>query len=139
MLRIVVDTNVFIRAIFHADRHSQQVLKLVSGGRVVMVMTHQIQEEVLLAVAGHAWHAGVDFEQARRPLQKALRLTQKAEFVEAPPVFTACDDSSDNKFFDCAIAGRADYIVTTDSHLQQVPNPPVPVVSPWQLLQLDLP
>lgn len=71
MLRIVV------RAIFHADRHSQQVLKLVSGGRVVMVMTHQIQEEVLLAVAGHAWQAGVDFEQARRPLQKALRLTQK--------------------------------------------------------------
>lgn len=111
MLRIVVDTNVVIRAIFHGDRHSQQVLKLVSGGRVAMVMTHQIQEEVLPGRRRPCLARGGGFRTGRRPLQKALRLTQKAHFIEAPPVFAACEDSSDNKFFDCAIAGRADYVV----------------------------
>jgi putative PIN family toxin of toxin-antitoxin system len=41
-------------------------------------------------------------------------------------------DPDDNKFFDIAIAGNADYLVTNDSHfnvLKQLPFPEVKVIS----------
>lgn len=77
----------------------------MSGGRVVMVMTHRIQEEILLPSLAMPGTPG-RISNGPQAVAKGLRLTQKAEFVEAPPLFTGCEDSSDNKFFDCAIAGR---------------------------------
>lgn len=41
-------------------------------------------------------------------------------------------DPDDDKFVDCAVAGRADYIVTNDAHfniLKTIPFPPLTVVS----------
>lgn len=49
------------------------------------------------------------------------------------------DDPDDNKFVDCAIAGRADYIVTHDkhfTHLEEVEFPRVQILSASQLKQL---
>ena len=32
------------------------------------------------------------------------------------------DDPTDNKFFECAVAGRADYIVSSNKHLLDIGN-----------------
>lgn len=51
-----------------------------------------------------------------RALRKVPRFLYKGVRIEAPSHFTGCEDATDNKFFDCAIAGHADYIIGHDSH-----------------------
>lgn len=52
------------------------------------------------------------------------------------------DDEEDDKFVDCAVAGRADYLVTYDKHfnvLKEIDFPHVPVITPaeFKLLLSD--
>lgn len=58
-------------------------------------------------------------------------------FVESPNVIfqtiyyswnAIVKDADDNKFFDIAIAGNADYLVTNDAHFNVVKNLPFPSV-----------
>ncbi|MBX3255504.1 MAG: putative toxin-antitoxin system toxin component, PIN family [Chitinophagaceae bacterium] len=39
------------------------------------------------------------------------------------------NDEDDNKFVDCYIASRADYIISNDKHFHQIKNNPFPPVS----------
>lgn len=48
-------------------------------------------------------------------------------------------DPDDNKFVDCAIAGKADYIITEDKHFDELRNidfPNVPCISSAEFLKL---
>jgi putative PIN family toxin of toxin-antitoxin system len=49
-----------------------------------------------------------------------LRLFEQAEIVEPVEEIAVCRDQADDKFFACAVAGRADYIVTEDKDILDV-------------------
>ena len=46
----------------------------------------------------------------------------RAELVEYPPPVSICRDADDDKFFACAAAGHADYIVSEDEDILAVPE-----------------
>jgi uncharacterized protein len=46
------------------------------------------------------------------------------------------DDPSDDMFLWCAMDGKADQIISSDEHLLQLQDFPVPLLSPRQLLEL---
>ena len=135
MLSVVVDTNVFIGALFHNDVHAQRVLQLISDGRVQLLTTQGIEDEIIDTVTIHALKARTSWKQAKSPLLKLYGLLGKAKHIPAPQAFTGCPDSDDDKFFDCAMAGGAAYIIAGNHHLSGVAQPPVPVLSPWQFLR----
>ena len=45
-----------------------------------------------------------------------------AELVENSPPVSICRDQDDNKFFACAAAGHADYIVSEDEDILAIPE-----------------
>lgn len=139
MLRTVIDTNVFVRAIFHGDRDAQEVLRAASSGRFTVLATEKIQEEVLLALAGHAWFARSRPHEISNAIDKVQQLFRKAQVIEAPPVFSGCEDPTDNMFFNCAIAGRADFIVTAGIRLYVIRDPPPYLASPRLFISVVLP
>ena len=49
------------------------------------------------------------------------------------------DDPDDNKFFDAAVAGNADYLVTNDNHFKQAQKidfPPIRIVNSDEFLKI---
>lgn len=53
-------------------------------------------------------------------LSRKVRPAEKIEVVK--------DDYSDNKYFACALSGKADWIVSSDKHFHSVKNFAIPVV-----------
>jgi putative PIN family toxin of toxin-antitoxin system len=47
----------------------------------------------------------------------AILLTAKAKFVNVTRKITVCRDPHDDKFLECAVAGKADYVVSADEDL----------------------
>lgn len=128
MQRIVIDTCVFMRALFGRDPYARQVLDLVEQGRVQLLISGPIRSEITSTVKLAAMCSRFPATPTSPPFVKLDRLLDKALCVRAPKMFFDCVDKPDNKFFDCAIAGQADCI-------KEPANPPVPVLSPWQFLQ----
>ncbi len=53
-------------------------------------------------------------------VEQALAIIQKAEVVEPSERLSVCRDPADDKFFECALAGSAQYIVTEDKDILAV-------------------
>jgi len=134
MLRIVIDTNVVIAALFHGDNHARELLRLVRTKQVRLVISEAIAEEMLVTAIAHAVAANLGLKHIRPAARKLLDILQSGEFINVTTHYTGCKDPDDNKFFECAIDGGADYVVSYDPDVQAVTS--FSVVSPWQLIRL---
>lgn len=111
-MRIVLDTNVFVSAVFFGGIPGR-LLEAWRDGSVQLVLSPEILDEYqrvgrILA----AEHAGVDLEPF------LALLTVNAEIVEAPPLPSPVSpDPDDDKFLACAIAGGVAAIVSGDRDL----------------------
>lgn len=135
MRRVVLDTNAFIDAIFRNETHAQQVLRMASRGEITLVVSDGTELELMKTAVYLFINGGLSFADAKAALLKTMSYAQKAERVVAPAIFAGCEDPSDNKFFDCAVAGKADCIISRDCHINGAAGPPVQVFSAWQFLQ----
>lgn len=111
-MRIVLDTNVFVSALFFGGVRGR-ILDAWRDGKVQIVLSAEILDEYqrvgrILA----ADHPGVDLEPF------LALLTVEAELVEAPPLTApVSSEPDDDKFLACASAGHVDAIVSGDRHL----------------------
>jgi putative PIN family toxin of toxin-antitoxin system len=111
-VRIVLDTNVFVSAVFFGGLPGR-ILEAWRDGRVQLVLSVDILDEyqrVGRVLASE--HAGVDLE----PFLALLAV--EAEVVEAPALpALVSSDPDDDKFLACALAGGVVAIVSGDRDL----------------------
>lgn len=111
-MRIVLDTNVFVSAVFFGGVPGR-ILEAWRDGRVQLVLSANILDEYQRV--GHALgaqYAGVDLE----PILALL--TVEAEIIEAPALSAPVSaDPDDDKFLACASAAGVGVIVSGDSDL----------------------
>lgn len=107
MIRVVLDTNVVVSAHLNDDGYEKHVLDLALAGRIEIVASEKIlteYEDVLRRPK---------FALGPRQVAKSLRLVLAgARMVNPRREVTAARDPDDNRFLECAEAGRADYLVT---------------------------
>jgi putative PIN family toxin of toxin-antitoxin system len=113
-MRIVADTNVWIRALLGGPA-TLPVLEAWRAGEFTLVVTEALIEE-LTAV----WHrprlqARIDPEDAERLIEQ---LRFRGEMVEPTTVPPRCRDPRDEPVLAAAIDGYADAIVTGDADLR---------------------
>ena len=116
-MKIVLDTNVFISGVFFSGP-PYQILKAWRDGKLQLIVSSEILEEyervgVLLANQ----FPGVNLN----PILELLIITTEL-FSPAPLTEKVCDDADDDKFIACALAGKANLIVSGDKHLLKVKN-----------------
>lgn len=116
-MKIVLDTNVFISGVFFSGP-PYQILKAWRDGKLQLIVSSEILEEyervgVLLANQ----FPGVNLN----PILELLTITTGL-FSPAPLTEKVCDDADDDKFIACALAGKANLIVSGDKHLLKVKN-----------------
>ena len=91
--------------LFRRNSDYQQITSPALSAELADVLARTHLQERLLRFTPHREYAEV------------LRTFEDAEVIDDPPIVKVCRDHSDDKFFPCAVAGRADYIVSEDEDI----------------------
>lgn len=117
--RAVVDTSVLVSAIFWQGS-ARECLVRFARRQFQMFVTELILEEY----AATAWALKMEEDLVQNP-QPWLNWISSRATILAPVTLAepVSSDPDDEKFLECALAARADYIVTRDRHLLQLEKP----------------
>lgn len=116
-MRVVLDNNIPVSALWSALGAPAQILAAYRAGRFSLVTSEPILEE-LTEVLGRAKFR----DRGITPTQAATMLDllrRGAEQVEVPETLQVYGDPKDDKFVEAAVQGRVDLLVSGDKHLHQ--------------------
>jgi len=117
-LRAVFDTVVFVRALINPHGRWGHLLFRFCD-RYTLILSPEIIVEVLDVL--HRSGLRRRFPQIDQvAVERALAIIEKAEVVEPTQRLSVCRDPADDKFFECAVAASAQYIVTEDQDILAV-------------------
>jgi uncharacterized protein len=130
--RIVIDTNVLISAALKPSGRQALVLELVAFRAVEMFVSEPILAEYR-EVFSRPKFSHLDPKDISRLL--AL-IEAEATMVTAAGKLTISEHDSDNRFYECADAVAADYIVTGNLKHFKHPHKNTRIVNARQLLEI---
>jgi uncharacterized protein len=114
--RIVIDTNVYISAIFWGGK-PRKVLELGRNGHISIFTSSEIQTEIETKLKTKF---GIEEREVAQILLDYAMFTLPIKPLEKISVIDA--DPDDDKFIECAVAAKAGYIVSGDKHLLDLKN-----------------
>lgn len=113
-MRVVFDTNIYVSAfILPGSRAGLAILKVIDGADQLL-MSKPILDE-LLGVLARKFSRNAD-ELAR----VAVFLSELAEFVQPRRKMGVLADQPDNRILECAVAGKAEAILTGDKAMLEL-------------------
>lgn len=118
-VKVVVDTNVFIDAIFGNDQSCQSILRYKHDGDIIFCMNEEMYNELY-----YIFSRELDEVKLKKDLQRLLpkfgNTLYQVKWIPHETHTNYCEDKSDNKFVDCCIDGNIKYLITSDMHLREV-------------------
>jgi putative PIN family toxin of toxin-antitoxin system len=115
-VRVVIDTNVLISAIFWTGK-PKQILNKVRQEEITFLTSEFILEELKKVLRKVDKPFKLSEEEADRVVTAMREL---AVVVNIGSQVSVCQDENDNRVLECAIDGNADCIITGDFHLLQL-------------------
>ena len=120
MIRVVLDTNVFISAVLKPRSNPGLIFKFIRDGRIELIISPGILSEIervmlypkLMKIHHLPPKAIAEFIDNLEAFSLVVKPTMTLEIIQ--------DDLSDNIFLECAVAGSADFIVSGDHHLKDL-------------------
>ncbi len=114
-MRAVLDTVVFVRALINPHGVWGQLLE--AHGEYELVISPAILAEIVDVLNRPELRKRFPRVSALPDVRRVLAIIETAEVVEPADVEPVCRDPNDDKFFACAVAGDADYIVSEDKDI----------------------
>jgi uncharacterized protein len=116
-VRAVIDTNIVVSAFINRDGLPSKLLEEWKNRRYDWLLSNALYFELRDVLFRHgikeAYHISSEEISAFLDyIERACILISPQEEYNAPFLFSP--DTKDNKFLQCAAAGRADYLVTGD-------------------------
>ncbi len=113
MVNTVIDTNVIVSAAKSTDGNPAQIFEMLLLEEISNYTTKEIEEEIKEVLARPRIKLSLleqgfilnNFEKSSTKIQTSSRF----DIIK--------DDPDDNKFLECAVDGKADYIISGDNHL----------------------
>lgn len=109
--RVVIDTNIYISAIFWNGK-PREVIDLGRDGKITIFTSLDIENEIAGKLKTTFKLAEEDVNQILLDFSTftlPIRINKQLIVVQ--------DDPDDNKFIECAVECRANYIISGDRHL----------------------
>ncbi len=115
-MRIVIDTNVLLSAVFwHGTPHT--LLNQVRSGAAELIISPVLINEISRVIHRDKF-AAILKQTDRKPARILEELRALAEVIVAAPLaIPVCRDPDDDAVLACAVSGRADCIVSGDTDL----------------------
>jgi len=116
VIRVVLDTNTLISALLFSGTASRLV-PLWQSRRITVLVSKEILQEYLRVLAYPKFQLGdheirASVEEELLPFAETIRVRRRLAVVRRDP--------EDDKFLECAVAGRAEYLVTGDRDLREL-------------------
>ena len=129
-MKAVIDTNVFVSSFFGGK--PKQIIDLWKQGRISLCLSADILDEYVRVLQELGLGSGTELEE----LLKLLASSQFIEFTrKTPRLKVVKKDPDDDKFIECAVALKADLIVSGDKALLAVGEyRGIPILSPAEFL-----
>ena len=115
MIKVVFDTNIFVSSIFWKDGNPRKVVDLAIDGKLNSFTSVEILDEL-----GKVLRMDFDASEDEVLRQVSVVLGYSEPVVVNIRLDIVKNDKDDNKILECAVACRADYIVTGDKHLLEL-------------------
>jgi putative PIN family toxin of toxin-antitoxin system len=132
LLRIVADTSVLVSAVLASSGPPAMILDRWRGGEFDLVVSPRLLEELEAVLMRPKFQAAVSEEDAREYVDS---LAREAFLVSDPEdVPSVTPDPEDDYLVALAVAAGADAIVSGDSDLTELEDPPVLVLTPRRLV-----
>ena len=137
MLKVVIDTNVFISATLTPRGNPAKVLKAWQEGKIDLVISPQILKEIKKVIFRPRIKKLSSWTDKKRDeliqdLAKIAILTPGSLKLKV-----VAEDPYDDKFVVAAVEGKANYIVTGDEHLRKLRScKGIKVVSPAEFVKI---
>ena len=113
MLRVVIDTNVFVSAL-HFGGNPARIVALARRRELQNVTSNHILDELVgVLVAKFGWYPKMAAAQRRwiRTFSEVVVPRERLAIIPDPP---------DNRVLECALEAKAEYIVSGDRHLRDL-------------------
>lgn len=110
-MRLVFDTNIFISAIVIPHSKAEKAILKIIEGIDALIISREIINEVLAVLAAK-------FNRDREALSHiAIHLSELGQITRPAKRLHVLQDEPDNRIIECALAGKADAIVTGDKEM----------------------
>jgi hypothetical protein len=131
MLKVVIDTNVFISAFYLPESRPARVVLLARRKTILNVISPPILKEVERIIKKKLLWDNSKTQGAVR------RIRNFSEEVQPQERLAIIADDPDNRILECAVAGQADFIISGDHHLLDLENyHGIKIVTPARFLEL---
>jgi uncharacterized protein len=131
-MRVVADTNVLVAAVLAPDGRCGRLLFAATEGRWSLVASPRLLDELAEVLARRKFRRWLPVEDVTTFVSAVLRLAEVHDDPPRPARITR--DPDDDYLFALATAAGAEAIVTGDLDLTALDHPPVPVLTPAELL-----
>ena len=118
--RVTVDTNIFLRS-FQKGSPADYLVSLWRDLRFVLALSHAILDEVREVLLRPHLMERYSYTQ-QEAIDLINELTQRAITIEVPFSHKLCRDADDDRFVDCAIWSRAQFLVSYDNDIIDDPT-----------------
>lgn len=119
-IKVVVDTNVIIDAIINGDESCISILKHKHDGNILFCMNKSMYNELIYVFGRHLDKIKLEKELSRLFPKLGNTLWEIQHIPHNTHTNYCIDDEDDNKFIDCCIDGRIEYLITSDMHIREV-------------------
>jgi hypothetical protein len=117
MIKVVLDSNQFVSGFITPKGNSSKIFDLIRRKKINMIISLPILSEVN-RVLSYPNIQKIHKLTKTQLDQEINNLIKFAEFITPKfKINIIKDDPTDNKFLECAIEGKADYIISGDHHL----------------------
>ena len=132
MLKVVIDTNIFISSFFGGI--PREIINLWKKGKIKLCLTQEIVEEYLEVLN----RLGLKDEKEINKLIHLFAEGFNSIFTTKTPSLNIVeDDPDDNKFIECAVALNSKIIISGDKHLKDIKKYiDIEIMSPREFLSL---
>ena len=115
MVKVVIDTNVFISSFFGGL--PRKIIDFLKNGNIVLCLSQAIIEEYLAVLNRLGLRDKKEISNLTRLFAEGYNSIFTTKTIKIEVVK---DDSDDNKFLECAVALDSKIIISGDKHLKSI-------------------
>lgn len=134
-MKVVVDTNIFVSSFFGGN--PKKVIDLWKNGKITLCLSKDILDEYIRVLQRIGLNEEEEIEEMLSLFGKGFNILFTTKTSE---IRVVKDDPDDDKFIECAVALKAEVIITGDRHLRKLGEfREMKIVTPQEFLKIDKP
>ncbi|MCL1948033.1 MAG: putative toxin-antitoxin system toxin component, PIN family [Chitinivibrionia bacterium] len=132
-MKIVLDANIFVSAFFWRG-NPKEIIRRVSNGEDILFISNEIIAEVNSVFRKRKFK--LTDEKVEYHIRDIKQMSTKIIVAERV-TDSRCRDKTDDRYLECAVAARADYVISGDIHLRELKEyQGIRIVNPAEYLEI---